>query len=54
MKQAVFRTNHAYDPKIIKYRTLHPGADSDTIRRYIVMKNGIALYEQAQVRMGAP
>ena len=51
MKQAVFRTNHAYDPKINKYRTEHPSESSSTIRRYMVLKDGIKYYEDAGVRI---
>jgi len=41
MKQAVFRTNHAYDPKINKYRTALPSASTSTIKRYLTLKSGI-------------
>lgn len=41
MKQAVFRTNHAYDPKINKYRTALPGLNTSTIKRYFTLKGGI-------------
>ena len=31
MKQAVFRTNHAYDPTINKYRTFLPSITTSTM-----------------------
>jgi len=45
MKQALFRTNHAYDPKINKYRTKLPGEHISTMQRYFTLKNGILHYE---------
>jgi len=44
MKDAVFRTNHAYDPYINKYRTALPGVDESTIWRYNVIKNTFKNY----------
>jgi hypothetical protein len=44
MKQAVFRTNHAYDPKINKYRTFLPSRTTSTMRRYMTLKDGILFY----------
>lgn len=46
MKQAVFRTNHAYDPKINKFRTALPGKSSSTVKRYLTLKDGIEYYEK--------
>ena len=44
MKQAVFRTNHAYDPKINHYRTFLPSVGTSTMKRYFVLKGGIQDY----------
>ena len=52
MKQAVFRTNHAYDPKINRYRTFLPSQNTSTMLRYFVLKNGIQFYEDANKEMG--
>lgn len=51
MKQALFRTNHAYDPKINKYRTALPSSNTSTIKRYMVLKSGIEYYEAQRVRI---
>lgn len=45
MKQALFRTNHAYDPTINKYRTQLPTQHVSTMQRYFTLKNGIVHYE---------
>jgi hypothetical protein len=45
MKQALYRTNHAYDSKINKYRTDLPTKNSSTMRRYLIMRDGIKYYE---------
>lgn len=44
MKDAVFRTNHAYDPFINKYRTKLPPLKDSTIRRYFVIKDSFGEY----------
>ena len=44
MKQAIFRTNHAYDPFINKYRTALPSASSSTIHRYRTLTQGLINY----------
>lgn len=44
MKDAVFRTNHAYDPFINKYRTSLPSANSSTINRYYIIKDTFKYY----------
>lgn len=52
MEQALFRTNHAYDPYINKYRTRLPGVKTSTTRRYMVMKDGIKYYEDSNMKIG--
>jgi len=44
MKDAVFRTNHAYDPAINKFRTHLPPKNDSTIRRYFVLKDSLNFY----------
>ena len=44
MKDAVFRTNHAYDPTINKFRTKLPGEHDSTIIRYGVLKDSLNFY----------
>lgn len=44
MKDAVFRTNHAYDPTINKFRTKLPTEKDSTIRRYMVLKDSLLYY----------
>ena len=44
MKDAVFRTNHGYDPVINKFRTRLPGAKDSTIKRYFVIKDTFSTY----------
>ena len=51
MKQAIFRTNHAYDPRINKYRTELPSKSSSTIHRYFTLTSGLSYYEELGVRM---
>ena len=52
MKDAVFRTNHGYDPFINKYRTVHPGVNESTIRRYKVIKDSFINYETSGIKIG--
>lgn len=49
MKQALFRTNHAYDPKINKYRTKLPGKSISTMQRYFVLKDSILEFEGKKI-----
>lgn len=51
MKQAVFRTNHGYDPKINWYRTKLPGSNSSTVKRYLTLKGGIEYYESISAKI---
>lgn len=49
MEQALFRTNHAYDPKINNYRTVLPSQKSSTMERYMTLKNSILLFENQKI-----
>ena len=44
MKDAVFRTNHAYDPTINKWVTSHISEKTSSFRRYLVLKDSVAFY----------
>ena len=52
MEEAVFRTNHAYDPVINKYRTFLPSVDTSTMLRYFVLKDGFNFYDENQKKIG--
>lgn len=52
MKDAVFRTNHAYDPFINKYRTALPTVNDSTIKRYNVIKDTFKNYEKISHLIG--
>lgn len=49
MKDAVFRTNHAYDPKINKFKTRLPTEGDDSIHRYFIIKDTINGYQLGQI-----
>jgi hypothetical protein len=49
VKDAVFRTNHAYDPTINKFRAAHPTEGDSSIRRYIVLKDSVINYGPGQI-----
>lgn len=49
MKDAVFRTNHAYDPTINKFRTQLPGEHDSTIVRYGVLKDSLNFYGKSAI-----
>lgn len=49
MKDAVFRTNHAYDPTINKFRTQLPTEHDSTINRYIVLKDSLNFYPEGTI-----
>lgn len=51
MKQALFRTNHGYDPFINKYRTRLPSQTTSSMLRYMVMKNSILFYADLSKRI---
>ena len=45
MRNAVFRTNHAYDPIIRKYsHTKLLSKNSDTMMRYLILKDMFNMY----------
>jgi hypothetical protein len=44
IKDAVFRTNHAYDPTINKWVTSHVSEKSDTFVRYLLLKDSFNHY----------
>lgn len=44
MKDAVFRTNHAYDPKINTFRTEQLRENGSTFKRYVVLKDSLNFY----------
>lgn len=46
MQEALFRTNHAYDPIINWYRTKLPTQHDSTMRRYMYMKDAIKYYQE--------
>jgi hypothetical protein len=52
MSQAVFRTNHGYDPTINKYRTHLPGKNDSTIQRYKVIKDSFLAYQGLGQKIG--
>lgn len=52
MKDAVFRTNHGFDPFINKYRTFLPGVNDSTMRRYRVIKDSFLTYETINKMIG--
>lgn len=49
MKDAVFRTNHGYDPIINKYRTSHPTSKDSTFYRYFIIKDSLNFYEPGRI-----
>lgn len=49
MKDAIWRTNHAYDPTINKFATSHPEENSDTMKRYKIMKDCFNNYENVPI-----
>lgn len=44
MKDAVFRTNHAYDPSINKWVTKHITEKTSSFKRYVVLKDTLSVY----------
>ena len=53
MPEAIFRTNHAYDPIINKFKKdpLLP-VDDDSMIRYRIMKDGFNWYKNEGIKMG--
>lgn len=49
MKDAVYRTNHAYDPTINKFRAVKTAENGSTMRRYMVLKDSVAFYTSGQI-----
>lgn len=50
MKDAVFRTNHGYDPTINKYRTSSvPTLHDSSIYRYFIIKDSINVYGPGKI-----
>jgi len=49
MKDAVFRTNHAYDPTINKFRTQLPAQTASTIKRYFIIKDSMLKYGPGKI-----
>lgn len=53
MPEAVFRTNHAYDPIIVEHLRSKLKSNSDTMIRYRILKDGFNWYHDNQILMGA-
>lgn len=51
MEEAVFRTNHAYDPVINKYRTFLPSKTTSTMKRYMILKDGFNYYDDRDIQI---
>ena len=52
MPNAVFRTNHAYDPTILKYsHTKYLSKTSDTMIRYLILKDMFNSYSDSKVQI---
>ena len=49
IKDAVFRTNHAYDPTINKWVTSHITENTSSFRRYLVLKDSVAFYGKNEI-----
>ncbi|EGG14458.1 hypothetical protein DFA_12230 [Cavenderia fasciculata] len=47
--QAVYRTNHGYDPLIRKYQYQLPGPGDDTMIRYMLLYNAFEYYQSASI-----
>ena len=53
MKNAVFRTNHAYDPTIREHmRSNQIPEDDDSMIRYQLLSKGFKWYEDQGIQMG--
>ena len=53
MPEALFRTNHAYDPTIVKFKK-HGELEynDDSMIRYRILKNGFNWYKDEGIKMG--
>lgn len=49
MKDAVFRTNHAYDPTINKWVTSHTTEKASTFHRYTILKDSLNYYGKNEI-----
>lgn len=49
MKDAVFRTNHAYDPTINKFRIQGSSEGGSSMHRYFIIKDSINVYKSGQI-----
>ena len=49
IKDAVYRTNHAYDPTINKFRAEQTSENDSTMHRYMVLKDSVAFYQSGQI-----
>jgi len=52
MKEAVWRTNHGYDPKIMQHYTWDYSPRSWSVRRYGFVRDSLSEYEADGVKMG--
>ena len=46
MEEAVFRTNHPYDPIVNQYQVKLPGIKTSTMVRYMIIKDGFNYYSE--------
>lgn len=53
MKNAVWRTNHAYDPRWLQTAMFGPVPGGDTFTRYMLIASTLRFYEQAGQRISA-
>jgi len=53
MKEALYRTNHGYDPTIRKHYEWNYTPSSWTMERYMFLYNGFTYYEDADIKMDA-
>ena len=49
VKDAVYRTNHAYDPTINKFRAEVSTESMSTFKRYFVLKDSVAFYSPGSI-----
>lgn len=52
MLEAVFRTNHGYDPIILDHLRSKLEEQDDSMIRYRILKNGFNWYQQNGIKMG--
>eukprot|EP01027_Heterolobosea_sp_BB2_P016936 GEZU01024037.1.p1 GENE.GEZU01024037.1~~GEZU01024037.1.p1 ORF type:complete len:527 (+),score=161.19 GEZU01024037.1:76-1656(+) len=51
MKEAIWRTNHGYDPVIVDQQVAFPSPDDNSMIRYKIIHDGFAYYEEAGIAM---